>query len=163
MGGGIFKCCKDAVGFEVIDSDGEEDPYARDIIILRNMMNGAPSIFLAVTISYPDGKVRAVVPEGQSLDSTCIKDIVNFFKGKTGGLAERFVNLGPGLPREKTKLLVQILYKFALFFTGGCGYGNVSESLGGMANTALALPKIIVGASDGCDDIWYIQFDITKF
>ena len=58
-------------GFEEIDSDGEEDPYARDVLIIRNMMYSAPTVTIAITVSFPDGKVRAVVPETFQPDSLC--------------------------------------------------------------------------------------------
>lgn len=98
MGGGIFRCCQHPYGFEEIDSDGEEDPYARDVLIIRNMMYSAPTVTTAITVSYPDGKVRAVVPETFQPDPVSIKDLVNAFKGRSKNLLKRFIQLGPDFP-----------------------------------------------------------------
>lgn len=42
------------------------------MIILRNMMSRVNSITLAVTVSFPDGKVRATIPEHITPTHTCL-------------------------------------------------------------------------------------------
>lgn len=94
-------CCRE-IGWEDIDSDGEEDPYARDMIILRNMMSRVNSITLAVTVSFPDGKVRATIPEHITPTHTCLKDLISAFKGKTKGLESRVICIEGAMPGLST-------------------------------------------------------------